>query len=88
MIPFILSGIISMAVGYGFTMVGFFGRFFAALPWATPPFLLGPLGTGDIKIAVLPVIAFVIGLVIYLPFWKAYEKKCLEDEAANEADAA
>lgn len=42
MIPFILSATVSMAVGYGLTMVGFFGRFFAALPWATPPFLLGP----------------------------------------------
>ena len=69
-------------------MVGFFGRFFAALPWATPPFLLGPLGTGDIKTALLPVLAFVIGLVIYLPFWRVYEKKCLEEEAENEANAA
>jgi cellobiose-specific phosphotransferase system component IIC len=34
------------------------------------------------------VIAFVIGLVIYPPFWRAYEKKCLEEEAANEAEAA
>ena len=88
MIPFILSATVSMAVGYGLTMVGFFGRFFAALPWATPPFLLGPLGTGDIKTALLPVLAFVIGLVIYLPFWRVYEKKCLEEEAENEANAA
>ena len=88
MIPFTLSATVSMAVGYGLTAIGFFGRFFAALPWATPPFLLGPLGTGDIKTALLPVIAFVIGLVIYLPFWRAYEKHCLEEGAANEADAA
>lgn len=33
---------VSMAVGYGLTMAHIFGRFFAALPWATPPFLLGP----------------------------------------------
>ncbi len=33
-------------------------------------------------------IAFVTGLVIYLPFWRVYEKKCLEEEAENEAQAA
>lgn len=88
MIPFILSATVSMAVGYGLTMVGFFGRFFAALPWATPPFLLGPLGTGDIKTVLLPALAFVIGLVIYLPFWRAYEKHCLDEEAESEVEAA
>ena len=48
----------------------------------------GPLGTGDIKTAILPMIAFVTGLVIYLSFWRVYEKKCLEEEAENEAQAA
>lgn len=33
-------------------------------------------------------IAFVTGLVIYLSFWRVYEKKCLEEEAENEAQAA
>lgn len=42
--------------------------------------------TATIRTALLPVIAFVIGLIIYLPFWRVYEKKCLEDEAANEAE--
>jgi|GEM_PF-6942123 len=44
--------------------------------------------TATIKTVLLPVIAFVIGLVIYLPFWKAYEKHCLEEEAANEQNVA
>jgi len=66
---------------------GIFGRFFANLPWATPPFLLGPLGTGDIKTAILPIIGFVIGLIIYLPFWRMYEAHELEVEAANAAEA-
>ena len=50
----------------------FFGKFYAMVPWATPPFLLGPLGTGDLKTIIIPIISFFIGLVIYLPFWRAY----------------
>ena len=85
MIPFILSGTVATGVAYALMSLPIFGKFFAAPPWATPPFLLGPLGTGDIKSAILPIIAFFIGLVIYLPFWRNYEKHCLEEEAAEEA---
>lgn len=72
MIPFILSGTISSGIGYLLMSTGIFGRFYAMVPWATPPFLLGPLGTGDLKTAIIPVLSFFIGLVIYLPFWKVY----------------
>lgn len=85
LIPFILSGTVSFGICYLLVATSFFGKFFAVLPWATPPFVLGPLGTGDIKTALLPVIAFAIGLVIYLPFWRNYEKSCLEQEQENEA---
>lgn len=85
LIPFILSGTISFGIGYVLLSTPFFGKFFAAPPWATPPFLLGPLGTGDIKTVVLPILAFAIGLVIYLPFWRNYEKSCLKQEQENEA---
>jgi PTS system cellobiose-specific IIC component len=64
-----------------------FGKFFANMPWATPPFLLGPLATGDIKTALLPLIAFAIGFVIYLPFWRAFEAHALAEEQ-GEVEAA
>ena len=84
-IPFILSGTVAFAVSYGLSATSFFGKFIIAPPWATPPFILGPLGTGDWKMVFLPVLAFVIGLVIYLPFWKIYEKQCIEQEKEYEA---
>ncbi|WP_236598557.1 hypothetical protein [Enterococcus casseliflavus] len=59
------------------------GKFYALVPWATPPFLLGPLGTGDWKTIIIPVMAFIVGLVIYLPFWRLYVKS-LEDGAVEE----
>ncbi len=91
MIPFILSGTISTGIGYLLMSTSFFGKFYAIVPWATPPFLLGPLGTGDLKTALIPVLAFAIGLVMYLPFWRVYnrsldmaEQKEAEEMAAVE----
>lgn len=85
LIPFVLSGTVSFGIGYALMSTSFFGKFFAAPPWATPPFFLGPLGTGDLKTALLPIISFIIGLVIYLPFWKQFEKDCLRKEKEREA---
>ena len=82
-IPFLINTVLSPGLAYLGMQVGIFGRFFANLPWATPPFLLGPLGTGDIKTAIIPIAAFFIGLAIYLPFWRIYEKHCLEEESGE-----
>lgn len=72
MIPFIASGTIATGISYLLMASPFLGKFYAMVPWATPPFLLGPLGTGDWKTVLIPIISFFIGLVIYLPFWKLY----------------
>jgi len=80
LIPFVLSGTISTGVNYLIMATPYFGKFFALIPWATPPFLLGPLGTGDWKTAFIPVISFFIGLVIYLPFWPQFVKSLDESE--------
>ncbi len=58
------------------------------LSWATPSPILGFLGTGGSVGGILVVaINFAIGLVIFYPFWKAFEKSELQkmnDEAAEE----
>lgn len=84
MVPFILSNVVATSVGYFMMSLPNFGKFFASLPWATPPFMYGPLGTGDWKSLLIVAVSFVIGFVIYLPFWRIYERKCLEEEKANE----
>ena len=46
-----------------------------SLPWATPSPILGYLSAGgSIGGFVVVFINFAIGLVIFYPFWKAYEK--------------
>lgn len=86
MIPFILSGTISTGVGYLLMSTSFIGKFYAVVPWATPPFLLGPLGTGDIKTALIPIISFIIGFFIYLPFWKVYNQSLDLEEKQKEKE--
>lgn len=81
-IPFMLSTVIGAAVSYFAVMIGFVGRFFANLPWATPPFLLGPLASGDWKWIIIIALNVVIGYFIYLPFWRLYEKRELARIAA------
>lgn len=80
MIPFILSGTLSTGVGYLLMSTDLFGKFYALVPWATPPFLIGPLGTGDLKTILIPIISFVIGLIIYLPFWRVYNNSLNTEE--------
>lgn len=90
-IPFVLTHTITAALTYGLTQVGFIGRMYMNLPWATPSPILGYLSTGgSIGGVLIVVINFLIGLVIFYPFWKAYENsevKRLGEEAALEAAA-
>ena len=88
LIPFILISLVTAIFSYGFMALGFCAKFFVTLPWATPPFLLGPLGTGDLRSLIIVAGAFVIGLLIYLPFWKIFEKGLLEKQEAAEAAKA
>jgi len=83
-IPFILSGTVAAFVTYGIFELGIINRVFVELPWATPPFIAGPLATGDWKSLLLVIINFLIGVVIYYPFWKAYERNEQKKVTENE----
>ena len=79
MIPFILAHTVTGALTYFLTEIGFIGKMYIALPWATPTPLLGYLSTGgSIGAFIIVVINFLIGLAIFYPFWKVYEKNELE----------
>ncbi|MFZ7133354.1 MAG: PTS sugar transporter subunit IIC [Eubacteriales bacterium] len=74
MAPFVITGTLGTGIAYFLTSIGFIGRPFAEFPWATPPFLSGILSTGDWKVLIVQAFIFVLGLAIYLPFFKLYEK--------------
>lgn len=84
-IPFILSGTIAAIVTYSAFSLHLINRVFVELPWATPPFISGYVATGgDWKGVLMVVINFAIGVVVYYPFWKAYEKSEKQKESNQE----
>lgn len=87
MVPFLLSTVVSSIVTYGAVLIGFVDRFFALLPWATPPFILGPAASGDIMWVVVVALNVVIGFVIFYPFFKVFERaelKRIEEKRIEE----
>lgn len=86
-IPFILTHTVTAALTYVLTATGFVGKMYLALPWATPSPILGFLGAGgSVGGVIIVFINFAIGMLIFYPFWKAYEKseiERMEKEVAN-----
>lgn len=75
LIPFILTHTVCGALTYWLTSIGFVGKMYLNLPWATPSPILGYMGAGgSVGGAVVVFINLAIGLVVFYPFWKAYEK--------------
>lgn len=87
LIPFVLTHTLCAALTYFLTSIGFVGKLCIGLPWATPSPILGFVGGGgSIGGAIVVFINFAIGMVIFYPFWKAYEKaEVAKMEAGEEA---
>lgn len=86
LIPFLLSTVVGAAFTYIVAALGLVSKFFAALPWATPPFILGPAASGDWKWIIIIAINVALGYFIYLPFWRMYEKAQLAKIEANKEE--
>ena len=75
LIPFVITPVITGALTYWATSIGFVGKMYMNLPWATPSPILGYLaGGGSVGGIIIVIINFAIGMVIFYPFWKSYEK--------------
>ncbi|WOO88409.1 PTS transporter subunit EIIC [Mollicutes bacterium LVI A0078] len=75
LLPYLLISVVTAIISYLSFSLELINRFYISLPWATPPFILGPVGTGgDFRTIILIIILFVIGLVIYTPFFRKYEE--------------
>lgn len=80
-IPCLLNTVVVCLMNYGVTMLGWIDRFGMVLPWFTPPVIGAPLATGgDWRTLILLAVDFLIGLIIYYPFFKAYEKSKLQEQ--------
>lgn len=74
-IPFVLTPLATIMVGYILTVIGFCPKAVINTPWTTPPILHGFLTTGaNVMGAVSQAIALVVSIVVYAPFLIAYER--------------
>ena len=74
-----LNGIISFLL----ISSGIIGKTFAMLSWNMPSVFGAFLSTMDIKAAILIVALIVLDMLVYFPFFKAYEKSLLKMETES-----
>ncbi|HZG14410.1 MAG TPA: PTS sugar transporter subunit IIC [Candidatus Bathyarchaeia archaeon] len=90
-IPFVIVPLINATVAYFATVLGLVNPTYIMPPWTLPAPIGAYLATGgDWRAIVLVLINITISFVIYLPFFKMYEKKLMEQEkeAADEGVTA
>jgi len=85
-IPFIVAPLVNVTITYLCMKTNLVGRGFAAVPWTTPSVIAGGLSTMDIKAALLVIVLIAIDIVIYLPFFKVFEKIKIEEELKLELE--
>ena len=81
-IPFFITPLVTGLIGYFSVATGLLPKLPGiSVPWTTPPLISGYLASiGSFRHVILQVILIVIGMIIYLPFFKAFDNKILEDE--------
>jgi PTS system cellobiose-specific IIC component len=80
-----LAPAIAGFVAYLATMLGFVNPTFIDMPFVTPPPILGFVSTGgDWRGVVIVLVSFLIGILVYWPFFRAYEKYELKKVQAAE----
>lgn len=82
-VPFLLTSTVNAIIAYVCMMVGLVGKTFALLSWNMPSIIGAYLSTFDWKGVVIVALCIVIDVLLYLPFFKVYEKQCLEQEGAS-----
>lgn len=85
--PFIIVPVVNSSIAYLCTSMGLVNKVTSTPPWTLP----GPIGAflatnGDYRAAILNIVLIISSTVIYYPFFKAYDKKLLEDEKNGEAE--
>ncbi len=91
-IPFVLAPVVNAVIAYIAVNTGVVDKAIAVTPWTTPALIGSAWGAGWVfKASILTAVLMVIDLIIYYPFFKAYEKQVLREEkpsATSTADAS
>lgn len=82
-IPFFVSPIASVVIGYVLIRVGFCPALVVDAPWTTPVGILGFLASGGrLTAAITQLLAFAVSIILYTPFVIAANKQAPEGAAA------
>lgn len=75
-IPFVITPLITLSIGYFATAIGFAGKTVIMIPWTTPPILSAWLATaGNIGAVITQIICVIVAVLIYTPFVKYANKE-------------
>jgi len=75
MIPFLLTPVVSILIGYFVTAIGLIEPLSVLIPWSTPTLVDGFLASGgDWKVVVLQIGIVILQTIIYIPFLKISER--------------
>lgn len=84
-IPFIITPLIGATLAYIATTVGLVNPTYVMVPWTLPAPIGAYLSTGgDWRAVILVLINITISVLVYLPFFKMYDQKLLEQEKLEE----
>ncbi len=86
LLPFLLLPLLLTVFSYAATIFGFVPLVTTAVDWTVPVLLSGYTATGSIAGSILQLVNIGIGLVVYYPFVRLYEKKRMIDFHKNYAD--
>ncbi|WP_440894706.1 PTS cellobiose transporter subunit IIC [Amphibacillus sp. Q70] len=85
-VPFILAPLAVGIITYFSMSIGLVGKPYVMVPWTTPPPFSGILTTGDWRGGVLMIVNIIVGMIIYYPFFRLYDKKLLEEEQEEKVE--
>jgi PTS system cellobiose-specific IIC component len=85
--PFIVAPMVNATIAYTAATTDLIGKVISLVPWTAPAPIGAAWGAGwQMGNGLLVIGLIVLDLLIYLPFFKVYEKQLLAQEAENEAE--
>jgi len=85
--PFVVAPMVNATIAWFAATSGLIGKVISLVPWTAPAPIGAAWGAGwMVSNGLLVVALIVIDLLIYLPFFKVYEKQLLEQEAEMAAE--
>lgn len=80
-IPFFITPMLSILISYSAMSMGLVGSpTGVAIPFTTPALIGGFLITGDIKVAILQLLILGMAALIYFPFFRILDRRCVKEE--------